>query len=123
MADVCTQTILSPYVVQCGIGGDLMPVAVNNEQVLGQQIQLTAAFTSSGSAADPTTITLKILDPSGNTDTYTYAGGTVSKSGTGGYYKNFTPDEAGTWRLYWAGTGTVVAATQGEFFIIATEVG
>src|SRR5688572_22094138 len=70
-------------------------------------VRVTATFTNvDGDLVDPTTITLKVLDPSGNTDTYTFAGGTVSKDSTGSYYKDVTVDEAGRWLAWWESTGS-----------------
>lgn len=75
----------------------------------------TATFTVSGVATDPTTVTLKVKDPSGNTDTYTYALSQITKSSTGVYYKNIPIDEAGDWWYRWEGAGAVVAAYEGYF--------
>lgn len=66
---------------------------------------------------DPTTITLKIEDPSGNEATYTYAGASVSKHSTGLYYKDFVPDEAGAWKYRWESTGTPQTAIELTFTV------
>jgi len=76
--------------------------------------RLQCYFYVSSSLTDPSTVTLKVEDPSGNIDTYTYALAEITKSSTGNYYKDVTVDEEGTWKYRWAGTGTVVAADEGE---------
>jgi hypothetical protein len=76
-----------------------------------------ATFTVSGTPTDPSTITLTVQDPSGNQDSYTYAGGQVTKSGTGVYYKDVSVDEAGLWAFKWAGTGTVAAVIEEEVVV------
>lgn len=83
----------------------------------GDLARISAAFTVAGTATDPTTVTLKVRDPSGNTDTYTYALGLVTKSSTGNYYKDITLDEVGRWYYRWAGTGTVVSQEEGYLFV------
>ncbi|MFQ5592168.1 MAG: hypothetical protein ACE5HE_13475 [Phycisphaerae bacterium] len=64
---------------------------------------------------DPTTVTLSVEDPSGNVDSYTYAGAGVTQQATGIYYKEVAIDEAGTWQYRWVGTGDCAAAEEGEF--------
>jgi hypothetical protein len=83
---------------------------------IGDMIRLSGSFTNSaGTATDPTTVTLKVKDPSGNIDTYTYALSEVTKDSTGAYHKDITIDEAGQWYYRFVGTGTVAAAEEGEF--------
>jgi hypothetical protein len=65
---------------------------------------------STDTLVDPSTVTLKVLDPSGNTDTYTYGGGTITKDSTGIYSKALTWDEPGEWRCEWIATGTGAGA-------------
>ena len=52
--------------------------------VTGDTVTLSNTFKVSGTATDPSTITLVITDPAGTATTYTYAGGTVTKSSTTG---------------------------------------
>lgn len=84
---------------------------------IGDTIRLTGTFTVSSVNTDPTTVTLKVQDPSGNEDTFTYALGTVSKSATGIYYKDVSLDEKGTWHYRWVGTGAVASADEGYVFV------
>lgn len=75
---------------------------------VGGARQLKATFTVSGTNTDPTTITLEVKDPSNNTDTYAYAGATITKDATGKYSKIITFDEAGWWTYEWQATGAVI---------------
>jgi hypothetical protein len=70
-----------------------------------------------GTNTDPTTVTLKVQDPSGVEDTYTYALGQVTKSAAGVYYRDVAVDEKGVWHYRWIGTGTVAAADEDYFFV------
>jgi hypothetical protein len=81
---------------------------------VGTAVRLQCYFYLSSVLTDPTTITLKIEDPSGNIDTYTYSGAHITKSGTGDYYKNVSLDEEGSWKWRWVGTGTVESSDEGE---------
>lgn len=89
--------------------------------VVGDTVTLTNAFAVDGTATDPTTITLVVTDPSGNADTYTYAGATITKSSTGVYTKNITADEAGIWSYTWTGTGTAADVADGTFEVHANQ--
>lgn len=83
----------------------------------GQSLKLRATFTVDGAVTDPTSITLIVRDPAGTSNTYTYAGATITKDSTGIYSKNVAFDSEGTWRWRWVGTGTVVASAEGEVVI------
>ena len=83
--------------------------------VVGDTVTLTNTFAVAGTATDPTAVTLVVTDPAGNTDTYTYAGATITKSATGVYTKNITADSAGRWTYTWTGTGTAADVESGTF--------
>lgn len=89
---------------------------------IGDVVRLTGTFTVGGAATDPTTVALTVQDPSGNDGAYTYAGGTVTKSSTGIYYKDVTLDEAGWWFYRWVGTGDCAAAGEGWFEVRESRV-
>lgn len=72
-----------------------------------------------GTAADPTTVTLKVKDPSGAVTTYS----STTKDSTGNYHQDITPAIAGTWFYQWTGTGTVVAESEGFFIVTPSQVG
>lgn len=80
---------------------------------IGDTVRFSVAFTNAaGAAADPTTISATVKDPSGNTADYTYALATVSKSATGSYYVDISIDEAGTWWCRWVSTGDPAQAAE-----------
>jgi hypothetical protein len=83
-----------------------------NQYLKGQTVRITGTFTVSGTNTDPTTITLKVEDPSGNEASYTYALGEVTKSAAGIYYKDVVIDESGYWIYRWEGTGAVAAVDE-----------
>lgn len=88
---------------------------------VGDLVRVTAAFEDvDGAAVDPTTVTLKVMDPSGNIDEYTYAGGDVSRSAAGSYYRDVTVDEAGDWRCWWVSTGSGQGAEPTQFIVEPT---
>lgn len=89
----------------------------------GDLVRITGTFTVASTATDPTTITLKVKDPSGNVDTYTYALSQVTKSSTGVYYKDLSLDEAGYWYYQWIGTGAVESVDEGYFVVKSRMVG
>lgn len=64
-------------------------------------------FSVAGSPVDPTTITLIVTDPAGTSNSYTFAGGTVTRNGTGDYQKDVscTSTVDGLWTAVWIGTG------------------
>lgn len=86
-----------------------------NTYDIGDQVRVTVTFSVGGINTDPTTITLKVKDPSHNVDTYTYALGQLVKSATGIYYKDISIDEAGIWHYRFEGTGAVISADEDYF--------
>jgi hypothetical protein len=78
---------------------------MSDKNYVGQRVRFTVSFTVDDVLTDPTTVTFKTKDPGRNTDSYTYAGGTVTKSATGVYYRDVELDEEGKWLLYGEGTG------------------
>lgn len=86
---------------------------------VGDALQLKCTFTVSAVNTDPTTVTLEVKDPSGNTDTYTYAGSTITKDAVGVYSKTISFDEAGWWTYEWTGTGTVAVVEGNKVYVRA----
>lgn len=84
---------------------------------------LTNTFTVAGAPTDPTTITLTITDPTGAENSYTHAGGTVTKSATGVYTKDITCNVAGTWTYEWVGTGAATDTQVGTWEVFETALG
>lgn len=85
--------------------------------VTGDTVTLTNTFKVSGTATDPTTVALAVTDPAGTTTTFTYAGGTITKSATGVYYKNVTASAAGVWSFTWTGTGAAADVATDSFTV------
>jgi len=84
---------------------------------VGDVVRIYAKFRSSGSYVDPGAVAIKVQDPSGNEATYTYAGGTVSKSSTGVYYYDLTIDEAGQWYARSNATGAYQGSNEDAFYV------
>jgi len=63
-------------------------------------------FSVSGTATDPTTVSVVVTDPTGASTTYTYAGGTVTRTAAGVYTLDVACPTAGRWVAVWTGTGT-----------------
>jgi hypothetical protein len=60
--------------------------------------------------ADPSSLTLTVIDPGGATFATALYPGTIQRSGVGEYYLQYTPTSAGRWTERWVGTspaGTV----------------
>ena len=85
--------------------------------VVGDTVTLSNTFKVSGTATDPTAISLAVTDPAGTATTYTYAGGTITKTSTGLYTKNITASTAGLWSYTWTGTGTAADVENGSFTV------
>lgn len=77
---------------------------------------LTNTFSVSGTATDPTAVTLVVLPPSGTSATYTYPA-SITKTSTGIYTKDVTCNEAGVWHYRWEGTGTASDAVDGTWTV------
>jgi hypothetical protein len=89
-----------------------------NEYLIGQQIRLSASFTTAaGAAADPSAVTLTVRPPSGAPTMPTPA-----KDSTGNYHADVVPSVAGAWRYRWIGAGALVAAAEGEFLVTESQV-
>lgn len=85
---------------------------------IGDQVRLTATLTDlDGTATDPTAVTLTVRKPDLTATDHTYASGALTKSGTGVYYRDVTLDQSGNWYYRFAGTGALVVAEEGEFYV------
>lgn len=98
---------------------------------LGDKIRLTADWTVSGSAMDPTTPRCIVYSPTGGSTTYaTTATGSVAsgvtKSATGSFYLDLTLTTSsffeGTYHYRWTGVGNAYAAGERSFEIRASKV-
>lgn len=86
---------------------------------IGDQIRVGYTFkNSSGTAADPTTVTLKLRTPAGTETSHVYLTDlNVIKDSTGAYHYDLTLAESGTYSWRWIGTGNVVLADEGQIAV------
>lgn len=85
----------------------------------------TAFIDITGAAADPTTVSLEVLKPSGTALTYNYptqgAGdGLLTREEVGRFYRDVSLDTAGLWHWKLTGTGTVETSESGAFYVRRT---
>ena len=90
-----------------------------NSYNLGDQVRLSAAFTDAdGAPVDPTVVTVKYSDPTGDVTDLTYGVDVaVTQEAGGSYYVDFVPNRAGQWRYRWESSGAVTAAAEGAFLV------
>jgi hypothetical protein len=82
----------------------------------GQKVRISVAFTVSDVATDPTTVTAKIKDPSGNVSTYLYGtDAALVKDSVGNYHVDVVTDENDLWHYRFEGTTACVAVEEGSF--------
>lgn len=92
-----------------------------NTYDVGDLVRVSAAFTSGGSAIDPTAVTAKVRDPSGNVTTLVYlTDGALVRDAAGAFHTDVNADEAGVWTYRFASTGTGQAAAEGTFRVRAS---
>ena len=90
----------------------------------GQRVRFTGAFADlAGAPTDPTMVTFTVLRPDGTTQTYTYAGGDLTKSGVGVYFIELTLSVAGTWSASWTGAGALIAYDEFDFAVLKSRFG
>ena len=91
---------------------------------IGDLRRLTVTFTNlAGTAADPTTVTFRLVRPDGTVVTYSTADSpaTITKSSTGVCYTDYAIAVSGRHVYLWSGTGAIVTAEQGEFYARRNE--
>lgn len=94
-----------------------------DRHIVGDTVRIGNTFKVDTVNTDPTTVTLVVTDPSGNTEgTYTYAGTTITKTATGVYHKDLTVDEDGVWEYKWTGTGVAADVSTGTFTVYLADV-
>lgn len=87
-----------------------------NYYTLNQLVHLTAAFTVSGTATDPTTVVCKVKDPSGAITTPS-----AVKDSTGNYHYDVAATISGRYYYRFEGTGTCQASAE-AFFDVASQL-
>lgn len=93
-----------------------------------QLAQLTSSFTSTGTLADPTTITCVVTDPSGTVTTYVVTAGQITRTSMGVYTLAVPCSPAvagvdGLWSYVWIGAGAVSDVQPGTWRVMPTSVG
>lgn len=93
--------------------------ALANSYPLGQPVRCSVAFTNTSDVAtDPTTTIFRLKEPDGTLTTLTYpTDATVVRTGTGAFYVDIEPDQAGLHYYEFDGTGECEAADPGKFFV------
>jgi hypothetical protein len=86
-----------------------------NSYPINTAINLTGQFSdgSTGIPADPSAVTLRVLDSTNRGATY--AGTVIVRIGVGSYSYLIIPTVPGIWRYRWEGRGGVTAANEGRF--------
>jgi len=62
-------------------------------------------------------VTLEVRDPGGNINTFTLAGGGVTRQSLGVFYRDEFLDEAGQWWYRFFGSGIIVAADENYLLV------
>jgi hypothetical protein len=88
---------------------------------LGSRVRSSCTFADSVGVADPTTVELQAKAPNGIVSTWAYGSSAMVKDSTGAYHYDLTPSAAGTWRVKWVASGTVVAVDEATFQVTATS--
>mgnify|MGYP003347994239 FL=1 len=85
----------------------------------GDLVRLTATFTVSGVATDPSGVVLYVRQPSGTLTTLTYGvDAAIVKVSTGIYRYDYNAATAGPVSYRWAGASPAQAADQNSFFVV-----
>ena len=86
----------------------------------GNIVNMSVLFTTNAIPpvpVDPTTIVLRVTDPSGVETDYTYGPSNIIRVGTGNYSMALEVLLNGPWTYRWEGTGAVVAANENRFLV------
>lgn len=100
------------------------PILMDDYEI-DTQIETTVTFLNVGLnvPADPTAVTLFILDPLGNETSVAYNPGPITRSGIGVYGYVFVPSSPGVWTYKWQGVGAVIATSRDRrFFVRASSL-
>lgn len=92
-----------------------MPVIPTpNSYPAGDVVRLSCVFSVSGTNTDPTTITLSVKDPTSAITAYVYGSSAMVRDAAGAYHFDLTISISGNYFYRYVGTGTVVAASEGQ---------
>lgn len=73
------------------------------------RISTNPPFQVGGVNTDPTTITLKQIDPLGNVTSWVYPAAPIIRDSAGTYHADVTPNLTSFWIYRWEGTGVCIA--------------
>ncbi len=94
-----------------------------NAYIKDNLIRLTVEFTLSGVDTDPTTVKCFYRNPSGVITTLTYGvDGSLIKDTTGKYHVDLFASVAGGWFYRFEGSGSLIAANEGQFYVIPSQI-
>lgn len=89
---------------------------------VGDVYHVTAEFLDENDVpTDPTTVSLEVLDASGNTDTYTYPA-SLTRDSAGNFSKDIECDEPGRWHGRWISTGDAAGGEPFEFRVASSPL-
>lgn len=88
-----------------------------NEFEYGTTVTVRCLFKLDDVLTDPTTVDLRIEDPSGDISDFSWAGATVTRNSVGNFSKDIVCSEAGEWEHRWTATGPVQAVKTRRFTI------
>lgn len=93
-----------------------------DRHIVGDTVRIANTFNVDDVNTDPTTVTLVVTDPSGNTEgTYTWAGSTITRTAVGVFHKDLTVDEDGVWEYKWTGSGVAADVATGTFTVYLAD--
>jgi hypothetical protein len=86
---------------------------------IGDLHRITATFKNgSGTATDPSTVTLLIQKPDDTQQSLTLlTTPPIVKTGTGVYHYDVDIDQEGVWKVKWYGDGFVTTAEPSDFYV------
>ncbi len=88
---------------------------------IGDVARVTCTFTVGIVNTDPTTVTLEVKTPTNVVTSYTWAGGTVTRSAAGIFYKDISLTMSGEWFYRFEGAGAVESASEGSLMVTDSE--
>lgn len=96
-----------------------------NSYGVGNLIRLSVTFTElvGQTPIDPTDVTLYIQNPDGTVDEFTYLDSQIVRDGVGLYHYDLPNPESGYYYYRFEGSGTIVAASNGQFNSIPSPFG
>ncbi len=88
------------------------------------QVELIGTFKDKDEAlADPSEVTVYVLDPADLLTTYTYGAAEVTKESLGVFTKAVTLDQPGAWYYRFKGTGALIVADWKRIDVIDDPLG